>query len=70
MSKDKKPAAPQGGASTAEYCPTEGCKKPAERMHFCQEHFGWYKEGLINKKGLRPTDFDKKYQNYMRKKAA
>lgn len=69
MSKDKKPA-PNAAAAPADFCPAEGCKKHAERMHFCSEHFAWYKEGLINKKGMRPTDFDKKYQNYMRKRAA
>ncbi len=67
MAKDNKS---QSATAPADFCPTEGCKKPVERMHFCNEHFHWYKEGLINKKGMRPTDFDKKYQNYMRKKAA
>ncbi|OFZ18117.1 MAG: hypothetical protein A2Z20_06110 [Bdellovibrionales bacterium RBG_16_40_8] len=51
-------------------CPAEGCKKPIARMHFCAEHFAWYKEGLINKRGQKPSDFDKKYQDYARKKAA
>lgn len=67
MSKDSKNAAP--GAST-DRCPVSECKKGVQRMHFCNEHFLWYKEGLINKRGEKPTDFDKKYQNYMRKKAA
>jgi hypothetical protein len=32
----------------------------------------WFKEGLVNKKGQKPTDFDKKYQAFMHrtKKAA
>ena len=64
---NKKPAA---GAVSHDFCPAEGCKKPVKRMHFCEEHFQWYKEGLLNKKGQRPSDFDKKYQNWMRKKAA
>jgi hypothetical protein len=70
MSNEKKN---QGGATVAtlpDRCPTEGCKSAVKRMHFCEEHFLWYKEGLINKKGQKPSDFDKKYQNYMRKKAA
>lgn len=55
---------------TNERCQAESCKKSIERMHFCAEHFTWYKEGLINKRGVRPTDFDKKYQSYMHKKAS
>lgn len=52
-------------------CVVDKCGKKAERMGFCKEHFDWFKEGLINKKGERPSDFDKKYQAYMsRKKAA
>jgi hypothetical protein len=68
MAKDnnKAPVA----APTTDRCPVEACKKPAQRMHFCSEHFTWYKEGLINKHGDRPSDFDKKYQLFMRKKAA
>jgi hypothetical protein len=72
---DKKPkndnSKPQGPEPVKhEYCPTDGCKKPAKRMAFCEEHFQWFKEGLVNKRGERPSDFDKKYQAYMRKKAA
>jgi hypothetical protein len=63
MAKENKPSAPM----PTDFCPVEGCKKPVSRMHFCSEHFSWFKEGLINKRGARPTDFDKKYQLYMRK---
>ena len=52
-------------------CTVEKCGKKSERMNFCAEHYTWFKEGLINKKGERPSDFDKKYQAYVsRKKAA
>lgn len=68
MSKENK--APGTVASLPDRCPADSCKKPVRRMHFCEEHFLWYKEGLINKRGEKPSDFDKKYQNYMRKKAA
>ena len=67
MSKDKKEASV---TSLPDKCPVADCKKGVQRMHFCEEHFAWYKEGLINKRGLKPTDFDKKYQNFMRKRAA
>ena len=59
MSKDKKEASV---TSLPDKCPVADCKKGV--------HFAWYKEGLINKRGLKPTDFDKKYQNFMRKRAA
>lgn len=66
MSKENKANA----APSTDRCPVADCKKGVQRMHFCNEHFTWYKEGLINKHGVRPTDFDKKYQQFMRKKAA
>jgi hypothetical protein len=53
-------------------CCVEKCGKKSDKMNFCPEHYMWFKEGLISKKGQRPTDFDKKYQAYMlrTKKAA
>lgn len=51
-------------------CPVEGCSKKPQRSVFCQEHFAWFKEGLINRQGEMPKDFDKKYQTYMRKHKA
>ena len=49
-------------------CPV--CKGKEARAGFCEEHFMWFKEGLINRKGEKPSDFDKKYQSFMRKQAA
>ena len=46
-------------------CPV--CEKKASRSSFCDEHFIWFKQGLINRKGEKPKDFDKKYQAFMRK---
>lgn len=52
-------------------CCVEKCTKKIKRMAFCEEHFEWFKEGLVNKRGQKPTDFDKKFQTYSnRKKAA
>ena len=53
-------------------CTAEGCKKGTERMTFCNEHYGWFKFGLIDKAGKRPSDFDKKFDAFMKhsKKAA
>ncbi|MES2855809.1 MAG: hypothetical protein V4692_08095 [Bdellovibrionota bacterium] len=45
-------------------CGCEGCNKRTEVMNFCQEHFGWFKFGLITKEGKKPVDFDKKFQAY------
>jgi hypothetical protein len=63
MGKDNK-------GPSVDRCLAEGCKHSIERLHFCNEHFGWYKEGLINKRGERPSDFDKKYQAFLHRKAA
>lgn len=64
MAKDNKQAAV---ADMPQRCPVEGCSKKGERANFCPEHFAWFKEGLINKKGEKPRDFDKKYQAFIRR---
>ena len=67
MSKDKK-GAPQGAGNNVvsiSMCPVEKCGKKASRMEFCDEHFSWFKEGLISRKGEKPKDFDKKYQAFL-----
>ena len=46
-------------------CCEETCKKTSTRAGFCEEHFTWYKEGLITNEGHRPRDFDKKYQLFL-----
>lgn len=45
-------------------CTAEGCKKNTEKLSFCNEHYAWFKFGLITKSGKRPSDFDKKYTAY------
>lgn len=76
MAKDQKaPAANNGGGTVTQMptaCCVEKCTTKALKMNFCPEHYMWFKEGLVNKQGKRPTDFDKKYQAYMMrsKKAA
>ena len=42
-------------------CKSEGCNKKSDRLDFCNEHYSWFKFGLITKEGKRPVDFDKKY---------
>ncbi len=68
---NNKPEASNASQPAANCC-AEKCGKKASRLSFCDEHFGWFKEGLVNKKGVRPTDFDKKYQDFLSrsKKAA
>lgn len=51
-------------------CPVQGCGKKAARSKFCSEHFQWFKAGIITRDGEKPTDFDKKFQAFMRRKAA
>ncbi len=72
MSDIKKPqaAAPAPVSHMPDRCPVEACGKGAKKLAFCDEHFTWFKEGLVNKKGEKPSDFDKKFQMYKRKKAA
>lgn len=67
---EKKSGAPAPMSTSSERCCAEGCTKGQQKLTYCAEHFVWFKEGLINKKGERPNDFDKKYQQFMRKKAA
>lgn len=51
-------------------CTAEECKKTPEKAGFCQEHYTWFKEGLITLQGQRAKDFDKKYHAWLRRKAA
>ena len=71
MSKNKKKATTPNMGSVSELprrCPV--CVDKAQRAGFCEEHFVWFKEGLINRKGEKPKDFDKKYAYFLRKQAA
>ncbi len=70
MSKKEAQGPNNNVTSMPDRCLAEGCNKGQAKLTFCDEHFVWYKEGLVNKKGERPSDFDKKYQLYLRKKAA
>lgn len=49
-------------------CKGEACSKKDSRFGFCDEHYMWYKEGLINKHGQKVLDFDKKMQALERRK--
>jgi hypothetical protein len=49
-------------------CTAEGCKKRPEVAGFCDEHFVWFKEGMITKEGKKPSDFDKKFVSFLKRK--
>lgn len=49
-------------------CKTDGCKSKATRAGFCEEHFVWFKEGLLTADGHYAKDFDKKYQYFLKSK--
>ncbi len=57
-----------GGGVVSINCCVDKCGKRIDKMGFCTEHFMWFKEGLVNKTGQKPSDFDKKYQSFMTKK--
>jgi len=66
-----KPAVP--GASTnnvvsivIDRCKAEGCKGKSTKAGFCDEHYTWFKEGLVTVDGHFAKDFDKKYQQFMK----
>jgi hypothetical protein len=62
MGKGKKPVMEVVGA---EGCKCGGCKKPQARFTFCDEHYEWFKFGLISKVGQKVPDFEKKYDHYV-----
>ena len=49
-------------------CKFVECKSKPSRAGFCNEHFDWFKAGLITKDGLRAADFEKKFHAYGRNK--
>lgn len=54
-------------------CSAEDCKKKPSKAGFCDEHFEWFKAGLITKEGAKAADFDKKHYHWelsRQKKAA
>ncbi len=50
-------------------CVAEECKRKPARAGFCDEHYTWFKEGLITMDGFKAKDFDKKYHNWLRRAA-
>lgn len=68
--KHQAPEANSSNVVSLNKCTAEGCKHRADVMSFCNEHYDWFKFGLITKEGKRPTDFDKKFQAYKRSRAA
>ena len=55
---------------TVNKCVAEDCKHKPSRAGFCEEHYMWFKEGLLTMDGYKAKDFDKKYHAWMRRKSA
>ena len=51
----------------ANKCTADGCKAKPDRAGFCNEHFMWFKEGLLTLEGQKAKDFDKKYHAWLRR---
>ncbi len=49
-------------------CKAENCKSKSSRAGFCEEHYQWFKEGLITTEGYNAKDFDKKYALFVARK--
>ena len=45
-------------------CHADGCKAKSTKAGFCEEHFAWFKAGLITKEGAKAQDFEKKFYQY------
>jgi hypothetical protein len=52
----------------ASKCVAEGCKTKPARAGFCDEHYTWFKEGLLTIDGYHAKDFDKKYHAWQLRK--
>lgn len=49
-------------------CAVKDCKKSPTLVNFCNEHYDWFKFGMITKNGDKPVDFDKKHQAFLKHK--
>lgn len=62
----KEGAAVASGSVGGSQCLAAGCTQRPARAEFCDEHFKWFKVGLITVRGERAKDFDKKMQQSSR----
>jgi hypothetical protein len=51
----------------SDQCSAEGCTKKSSRAGFCDEHYLWFKEGLITIQGRKAKDFERKIERFMEK---
>lgn len=47
-------------------CHALGCKEKDHKLSFCDEHFRQFKFGLINKKGEKVLDYERKLEHYQK----
>jgi hypothetical protein len=65
MSDDKKPSkGAKGAGPVPDGCHSWGCKHPAKRFDFCEEHYDHFKFGLIKKSGEPVSDYERKFEHY------
>ncbi len=73
MSEQKKqkgggnPNQPSNVVQLPSKCKAEACGKKADRAEFCEEHFTWFKEGLLTKEGKKPIDFERKMYHFSKR---
>jgi len=67
MSNKNKGQKPENNIIAISRCLAEDCAKKSQRADFCDEHFAWFKAGLINKKGEKVKDFERKLQHFTAK---
>lgn len=58
----KADASGTGGSKVG--CLVTGCKGQDSRLGFCAEHFEHYKFGLVNRKGEKVPDYEKKIEHF------
>lgn len=56
------------GAAMGGMCKFRGCKHTPSKFSFCQEHFEHFKFGLINKGGEFVPDYEKKLDQFQKRR--
>ena len=59
-------SAPKPMGSSKLGCQAVGCKTNPWKHEFCEEHFNQFKFGLITKKGVAVSDYEKKFEHYQK----
>ncbi len=54
----------KGHAPVPGGCFSWGCKVEAKRFNFCDQHYEFFKFGLVKKSGELAPDYEKKFEHY------